>query len=511
MPTDPASPIAAPASGSTAEGAAPASSRRTPIRTELEARIPARGTDYDVIVCGGGMAGLGAAAAAARQGARTLLLERRAYLGGVGHICLWMSANGLHIPGPYGRPKNVDRGGVLQAFAEKLVAMGPDAARRTNVTATGLDAAGYHIHPDYLRVAAFEFLEASGCHYRMHSPVIDVVKEGSRVAGVVVADPDGRTTFRASAIVDATGNGEVSFLAGADFEVGREGDGLCMPVTLTFTLGNVDYPRLKLFKPGIHKKPEDITKMSPAERDAAYRANPAMVTDDDQAFYRIIEQARAQGYATAMWYALTPTTVNGVVSVNNGGPHEIGNLDGTRAQHLTLAERLGAQIATDFVEIAIRWRIPGLERCHLYSVGAEVALRETRRIVGDYHLSDRDMVEGPAFPDVVAVDYNKGSDTVHYHAAGRRVKAIPYRCLLPKGIEGLLVAGRCISGTQAAVGGARGMGSCMEMGQAAGVAGAVAAETGRTPRGVDIAVVQARLRSMGVRLFPEDLADCEGT
>jgi hypothetical protein len=250
--------------------------------------------------------------------------------------------------------------------------------------------------------------------------------------------------------------------------------------------------------------------MSEAERDAQYRANPATVTEDDDAFYGIISEARGRGYCTAMWYALTPTTLPGVVSVNNGGPHDIGNLDGTKVQHLTLAERLGAKIATDFVEIANRWKIPGLERCFLYSVGAEVALRETRRIVGDYYLTDEDMIEGTRFDDVIAVDYGKGSDTVHYHAQGKREKAIPYRCLLPRGIEGLLVAGRCVSGSQAALGGVRGMGTCMEMGQAAGVAAALAAAGGKTPREVEAARIQERLHAMGVRLFPADLADLPG-
>jgi choline dehydrogenase-like flavoprotein len=242
-----------------------------PVRKDLEARIPAGDADYDVIVCGSGMAGLGAASAAAAQGAKTLLLERRTYMGGIAHTCLWMSANGLHVPGRY-----------------------------------------------------------------------------------------------------------------------------------------------------------------------------------------------------------------------------------------------GAKIATDFVEIANRWKITGLERCLLYSVGSEVALRETRRIIGDYYLTAQDAVEGPPFEDVVAVDYCKGADTVHYHSAGQRIKSIPYRCLLPKGLEGILMAGRCVSASQAALGAVRGMGTRMEMGQAAGVAAALAVANRCAPRRVDVGRIQERLRAMGVRLFPQDLEGIEG-
>jgi len=482
----------------------------TMTRDRLESFIPAGDAEYDVIVCGSGMAGIGAAAAASRQGAKTLLLERRGYMGGITYICLWMSANGLHVPGMYGKPTNVCRGGVLDAFAQKLIAMGGDAACRTGVGSRGQDAAGYHVHPDYLRVAVYEFLEESGCHYRVHSPVVDVVKEDNRVTGVVVQDRDGRTTFRANTIVDATGDGDIAYLAGAKFEKGRESDGLCMPVTLTFMLGNVDYRRLKMYKPGHHKKPLDTTKLSQDEIDRLHKENPASVTDDDAPFYEIIKEARKEGYVTAEWYALTPTSIPGVVSVNNGGPHDFGNMDGTNVQHLSIAERYGASIATDFVKIALKWQIPGLERCYLYLVGPEVALRETRRIIGDYYMTDEDMVEGTRFDDVVAIGYGKGSDTVHYHAAGKRMKDIPYRMLLVRDLEGLLVAGRCVSASQAALGGIRGMGTCMEMGQAAGVAGAIAAENKQTPRAIDVAALQQRLRDTGVRLFEEDLEGIEG-
>jgi flavin-dependent dehydrogenase len=164
----------------------------------------------------------------------------------------------------------------------------------------------------------------------------------------------------------------------------------------------------------------------------------------------------------------------------------------------------------DFVKIAFKWQIPGLERCFLYAVGPEVALRETRRIVGDYYLTDEDMVEGTPFDDVISLSYGRGSDTVHYHAAGKRMMSVPYRCLLVKGMEGLLVAGRCVSASQAALGGIRGMGTCMEMGQAAGVAAAIAAERGQTARQVDAKEVQRRLRETGVRLFEEDLKGIEG-
>ena len=263
----------------------------------------------------------------------------------------------------------------------------------------------------------------------------------------------------------------------------------------------MDYPRIKRFKPNIHAKPRDAYKMTEAEREEAYRRNPASVTPADDAFYAMIAEAREQGYATAMWYAFTPTTLSGVVTVNNGGPFESGNIDATNVRHLTYAERMGARIAVDFVEIARKWRIPGLEQCNLLRLGPALGIRQTRNIVGDYVLTPEDLQTGPEFEDVIALKFESRVDTVYYHAVAKTGTDIPYRALLPKGLEGMLVAGRCISLTSEAAGGVRAQGTVMQVGQAAGVAAAHAARQGCGLRGVDIKAVQQELVAMGAPVF----------
>jgi len=461
-------------------------------RSELEEYIAGVGGPYDVIVCGGGFAGIGAAVTAARQGARTLLLESRSVMGGICHSCLWMPSFVMHMPKWYRDAKgHGDRGGIHELFLNKLQSLGEDA----------FDLPRLAIHPDYLRMAVFELLEEAGCRYRLYSPVVDVLKEENRLTGVVVQDKTGRTEFRAKVIVDTTGDADVAFLAGAEIEQGREEDGLLMPVTLTFVLGNADLARLLRFKPGKLKKTVDTTKMTQKELDEYYRKHHGTTTEDDTAFYEIIAEAREQGYATSFWYAFTGTTLPGAVSVNNGGLWEIGNVDATKVGDLTLGERVGAQIAVDFVEIARKWKIPGLSQCHLQRVGSNLAAREARRIVGDYVLTADDLRTGREFDDAVSRAYESRMDTVFSHGRAAERTWVPYRCFLPKGIDGLLVAGRCMSETQEAMGGNRAMGTVMGHGQSAGVAAALCAAGNTTPRQLEPKKIQDTLADMGVDLL----------
>jgi hypothetical protein len=164
---------------------------------------------------------------------------------------------------------------------------------------------------------------------------------------------------------------------------------------------------------------------------------------------------------------------------------------------------MGIRIATDFVKIAHEWKIPGLQDCYLDRVAPNLAARESRRIIGDYVLTAQDMYEGKAFDDAVAFAWEQRLDTVYFHgkAAGRM--GVPYRCFLPKGIEGLLVAGRCFSIEHEALGGARSMGTVMAYGEAAGTAAALATAQGILPRRVAAKEIRARLVETGT-VWPEN-------
>ncbi|MGI6368783.1 MAG: FAD-dependent oxidoreductase [Anaerolineae bacterium] len=430
--------------------------------TWLRERIPSKAGSYKVIVAGGGPAGLGAALAAAHSGARTLLLEARSFLGGVAGVALWMPMNRMLLEGG-------SRGGAHAILLRHLLRYGPDAwtpGRDNWINGDGLD-----VHPEYLRMAALEALEEVGCAYNLYSPVTDVLMEGRRITGVVVSAKEGPKSYLGQVIVDATGDGDVAFRAGAPTVMGREEDGRSMPVSLVFALANVDVDRLLA-----------CADQHPEELRAIY------------------DQAEQAGFAVAAWYAFDRTTVPGMVTVNNGGWRGADNIDGTRSADLTLAERTGMQVAVDFVRLARQYRIPGLEHCSLARTGAAVGVRDTRRIVGEYVVTVEDARQGAEFPDVIARKYGAIDANQLYTGPMASGFAYPYRALLPLEVEGLLVAGRCGSATFLGHAAGKSMGNMMALGQAAGVAAALCAQQGVLPRALPVEQVQQRLEAMGVAL-----------
>ncbi|MBT3272961.1 MAG: FAD-dependent oxidoreductase [Spirochaetales bacterium] len=431
-------------------------------KKNLSELMPAPGDSFDVIVAGGGPAGLGAAAASAKQGAKTLLLEARAFPGGVSPLAPWMPINRLFLNG--------GSRGVHQLFTDALAEYEADAAIPGRINK--IDGDNLNTHPEYFKLAACRVLEDLGCSYRFHSQVTGVTKDGQSIQGVQVGGKRGIEEFFAHAIVDATGDADVAFFAGADMVTGRETDGGLMFVSLCFALANCDV-------------------------EAFYASDGWRNT--------VSEAACTGKYRMARWYGPNRTTIPGVIGINNGGPVDAGDIDATDAAALTLVERMGLEVALDFVRIARDFQIPGLGECHLMRTGAAAAVRETRRIVGDYVLTLEDCCEGVEFDDLVArrygavdpagADSTKGIEMVSGHS-------YPYRSMLPKGIEGLLVAGRCASTTHMGQTAGKSMGNMMDLGQAAGVAAALAARRRITPRALEVSIIQKALVDMGVPLFP---------
>lgn len=431
-------------------------------RPQIERSIPAADAAYDVIVAGGGPAGLGAALGAAAAGARTLLLEARSTLGGVAAVAMWMPINRLLLDGG-------QRGGAHDWFVRQIRSYGPDAyvdGRSDWINGDGMD-----VHPDYMRLAAFELLEEHGCHYLLYSPVADVIMDEQTVRGVVVNGKEGPQTFWAHVVVDATGDGDVACRAGAEMVEGREEDGRHMPVSLVFALANVDVGRALAFKDG-----------------------------QPDAFKALIQQAAAEGYCTAAWYSFDRTTIPGVINVNNGAYVDLGSVDGARSSGLTLAERIGIRVAIDFVRLARDKQIPGLENCHLVRTGAHVGVRDTRRIVGEYVVTVEDARTGAEFEDVIARKYGAIDANQLFTGPMASGFAYPYRALLPRQVDNLLVAGRCGSATFLGHAAGKSMGNMMALGQAAGVAAALCSAQGVTPRRLQVSQLQERLREMGIQL-----------
>lgn len=437
-------------------------------REAVRQHLPIDEKNFDIIVCGGGPAGIGAAIAARMQGAKTLLLEAASLMGGVAAAAMWMPVNRILLRGV--TPEGGRRGGVHDLFVDAILRYGAEAYSDRRHPATDVRG-GLQIHPEYLRLAIFDLLESHGCYYRLYSPVVDVVQNDGLVRGVVVSTKNGHETFYGKVVIDCTGDGDVALRAGVEMLKGRETDGIFMPPALLWTISNVDIDRFYRFFHGQRER-----------------------------FDAIVAEAKAEGYVTCKWYDFDETSLPGTVNVNNGGVDGWGNIDMTDETDMTTAERLGAQAAVDFCNFARKKHIPGMEDCHLMRAGFRVAIRDTRRMVGEYQITHEDALQAPEFDDIVSRRYGF-IDAVGYYAADMvSGHAYPYRCLIPKAVDGLLVAGRCASATHLGFASGRGMGENMGMGQAAGVAAVESIRQGVLPRAIDIRPVQKILREMGVRL-----------
>lgn len=276
---------------------------------------------YDVIITGGGPAGLGAAFAASKLGASTLLIESAHNFGGVANKAMFMPFNRVYTQG---KP----RGGVISDFVDQVKSMGTRASVGGKKTFT--DGDGIDIHPEYFQAAVFELLDKYKCDYKLYSQVVDVVKQDNTVVGVTVAGKTGFTEYRAKVIVDATGDGDTAFFAGAEYMEGTEEDGTHMPVSVVFMIGNADVEKAIEFK-----------------------------NNNSEMFKKYIERARSEGYQTNVWYAYDETTIPGAININNGGPYGLDNIDATDVDQITKVTKHGIRAAIDFVEFARKYKIPG--------------------------------------------------------------------------------------------------------------------------------------------------------
>ena len=427
--------------------------------------VPNNGDRFEVIVAGAGPAGISAALAASSMGAKTLLLEARGFMGGVAATSLWMPMNRVLLNGG-------PRGFTHNMLVDKIKSYGNDAFVEGKVT--WIDGDGLHIHPDYLRFGMFELLEQYGCKYMLNSPVVGAKVEDGVIKEVTVGTKDGSAIFYADIFIDCTGDGDLSYRAGAQTFVGAEDTGALMPITLGFMLANVDTDRLFEFYNGPERR----------------------------SFSAIIRQAAEMGYGVSTFYSFDRTSIPGVVSVNNGGLRNVGPLNAVDPRDSTAAERICLQVVMDFMAFA-RKLIPGLENCCLVRTGATVGVRETRRVMADYVVSIDD-AQGMEFEDVVARRYGD-VDQAGLSSGGGRPRmvsgyAFPYRALLVKGIERLMAAGRCGSYTHEGLAAGKSMGNMMGMGQAAGVAAVLSVQQGITPRQLPYQQVQKVLTDRGVQL-----------
>ena len=403
---------------------------------------------YDVIVAGGGPAGIGAGYMAAKRGARTLVLEKGGRLGG-------MAVSAMVSPFSFATDSP-----VVREIAAKV-------------------GFGGSVDVHMADVRAYDLLKEVGADVMLHAYVLGPVMEGARVIGLRVHCVEGEKVFHAKVVIDATGNGVVAAAAGVPYEEGRTGDGLVQPMSIMFTVGGFDPKRRFL-----------------CGSEEAARSKRCMV--NGRRWEDIVqEEIKAGNLPPEVGVIrLYPGCENGLNVVN---ATQVNGLYGSRSADLTKAEIAARKQAAQVVEV-MRRHLPGYENARIAEMPAVVGVRETRRFEGVDRLTTEDVLSGRQREDAVARKCSFVIDIHNPAGAGqadgrdkavtggaRRVKPydIPYGALVPKKIDGLLFCGRCISATHEALASCRVMGNAMATGIGAGAAAAEAVKKGIEVRAVD--------------------------
>lgn len=422
----------------------------------------------DVVVVGGGPAGLVAAIAAARNGADTILIEKHGFLGGM--ATAGMVANFMTF---FAGENQIIRG-IPEELVSRLVAAGASEGHsQSPLGRSGALIDKVQFEPEMLKCIADELILESGAGVLFHSWMVGVLKEGNNCQGVFIENKSGRQAILGKVIVDATGDGDVAVKAGVLFEEGEAKNGQLQPVTLMFRLSNVDL--------------RTLYSLSYEERN------------------RIIEEgcAKKEIPVDRFMPIHLPTYNPGAIILNIT---RIGGVDATNAEALSQAEIEGRRQVLRIVSFLKR-NMPGLGNSFLSGIAPQIGVRETRRICGEYTLTGEDVLKSRNFEDNIAraaypIEFHdpKGAGVTHQFPEQGASYEIPYRCLLPRDVDYLLVAGRPVSATREAHAAIRVQATCMAMGQAAGTAAALAVKSGVTPRKISLELLRNTLKEQGAVL-----------
>lgn len=410
--------------------------------------------NVDVLVVGSGPAGCAAAIMSARSGAKTLLVDSGSAPGGISTIGMMSHYSGKVESKLYEE--------VLQRMADK------NMGKRRGVRTVNID-------PLNMVLTWIELLEEAGAGLLLYTMACESIVEDGRIAGIVVQNKTGRSVVLAKVVIDATGDGDIAADAGVGYCMGREKDGRMQPATLMFKVAGVDMERAVL--------PGSFETEVPTEKGELQALAKELLPHP------------------AGHVLLYRSPIDGVVTVNMTNAI---NIDGTTAEGMTEAELVCRKQIPAIVDF-LREYAPGYEKCYAVSAASLIGIRETRHLEGVYTITAEDILARHQFEDWIVRGAEFNFDVHNLTDASLDVTGvqkyfpkdtkytIPYRCLLPKELEGLLFAGRNISGTHMAHSSYRVMPICLAMGEGAGVAAALAVKQDKRLRDLDVKEIQSYL------------------
>lgn len=443
----------------------------------------------DVVVCGGGPAGVTAALAAAKMGMEVVLIESYGFLGGV------ITAAGVNGIGGWqydvdgeplisGLPMEIMKrlanvGGADKQFVDDI-----SSSVNNDDYPPGLNLNVYWIrsNPELLKIVLDKMMEEAGVQLMYHTNAVMPVMEENRVKGVYIESKSGRQAILAKIVIDCTGDGDIAARSGADFQMGRVEDGACQPLSMIYTVGNADisglFDRHESGKdPLVRNRYQKAVELSRKRREIVLNPND------------IFCAATPLNKKYPLIKSVNFTRVQGV--------------DTTDVDQLTEAEIIGRKQVLEGINF-MRKYMEGCKDAFLVSIPPHIGIRESRRIKGRYTLTGDDVKNGARFPDGIA----RGIYTLDIHNPTEigqpstlieleQPYDIPYRSLLPEGIENILVAGRCISGDFVALSSYRIQSHCMAMGEAAGTAAAQAITKQELPGEINVSRLRKQLKENG--------------
>ena len=441
--------------------------------------------EFDVVVIGAGPGGLAAALSSARNGARVLLVEKNGYLGG-------NMAIGLPLLGYLDRDGKKVIGGIADEFMKDMAQY---------KTAYGVAASEHKICPmhnsvtlydhELFKIVALRKVLKENIEVLFHTDVESVEVENARLKKVILRGKGWRILVSAPVFIDATGDGDVAYLAGASYEKGQKDTGVLQPPTMMFTVTGVDIDKTIDY---LAENPDQMERSKTIDCANGYDANffrsdPAFVM---VAMRKLVSQLRAEGKM--------PINRENIIIINSLLPGEVHlnctrhlGTDGSDVFSVTRAEIEGYLQIEEFTEV-LKQHVPGFENCYISQIYPSLGIRESRRFSGIRRLTEKDLVEGHFDEETIGI----GSYPVDIHAGDgmstifTKIPAygIPYGITVSDEIEGLMFAGRCASMDAVAMSSARVMPICMAIGEAAGIGAALAVKQNISPRDVNVAEVR---------------------